>query len=56
MVIDDFNVRRTVVGPAEADAVLIVDPDGVLAVKVTTQTFETVSRGERADLRATSPR
>src|SRR5205807_9871653 len=34
MVVDDLNVVRSLAGPAEADAVLVVQPDAVLPGRV----------------------
>ena len=42
MVVDDLDVGRSVGGPSEADAVLIVDPDAVLPFPVAGQGFESV--------------
>jgi hypothetical protein len=44
VVVDNFNVARAASGPYEADAVLVIDPDAVLAFTVTYQRFETVAR------------
>jgi hypothetical protein len=40
MVIDNFDVRRVSVRPDKADAVLIVDPDAMLAGAIIFQGFE----------------
>lgn len=45
MVILDDHILRARVGPHEADAPLVVDPDAVLAFPVTRQRLEPVSRG-----------
>ena len=45
MVIDNFNVYRTVVGPTETQPPLVVDPDTVLIATITTQSLKTVPRG-----------
>ena len=44
VVVDNFNVARAASGPYEADAVLVIDPDAVLAFTVTYQRFEAVAR------------
>jgi hypothetical protein len=44
VVVDDFHVRRTVVGPTEADPELVVDPDAVLAFPITSQRFQPIAR------------
>ena len=46
MVIDDLDVFGTGVGPAEADPVLIVNPDAVLSRPVALQLLE-AQPGER---------
>jgi hypothetical protein len=45
VVVDDLDVVRISVGPAEADPPPVVDPDAVLSPPVARQDFETVSRG-----------
>jgi hypothetical protein len=45
MVVDDLHILGTRVGPAEADAVLVVDPDTVLSGAIAGQEFEAVPRG-----------
>jgi hypothetical protein len=44
MVIDDFDVPRTVVPPAKADSPLVVDPDAVLPATIAAEFFEAVAR------------
>jgi hypothetical protein len=44
VVVDDFHVRRTIVGPTEADPELIVDPDAVLALPITSQGLQPIAR------------
>lgn len=43
MVVDNFNVFRTFVRPAEADAELVVDPNTVLASSISAKRFKAVS-------------
>lgn len=43
MVVHDFNISWAVVGPSEADAELIIDPDAVLAFAVALQGFQPVA-------------
>src|SRR5205807_3393242 len=45
MVIDDFDIGRTLLGPGEADAPLVVDADRVLAAPVSDKRFQPVRRG-----------
>jgi hypothetical protein len=40
VVIGNFNIEGVSIGPAEADPVLIVDPDAVLPFAVAFQNFE----------------
>jgi hypothetical protein len=47
VVVDDLHVLCVSALPDEADAVLIVDPDAVLAPPVAGQCFESVSRKRR---------
>lgn len=44
MIVHDFHFKRIRVGPAEADAPLIVDSNAVLSFAVTPQSLETVAR------------
>ena len=44
MVIDDFDVMRIVVVPAEADAPLLVNSNAVLAFSVAAESFEVIAR------------
>ena len=44
MVIHDLNIFGSGLGPAEADPILIVDADAVLAVPVPFQRLEAVAR------------
>ena len=46
MVIHDLDVRGSAIGPHEADAPLVVDPDRVLAGPVAAEPLEVVSRGK----------
>jgi hypothetical protein len=43
VVVDYFNVDRTGLCPSEADPILIVDPDAVLTLAVSTEYLETVA-------------
>lgn len=43
VVIDDFNLVRAIVFPAETDAPLVVDSDGVLAFAVSFESLQTVA-------------
>ncbi len=43
MVVGDLDLGGSAGGPDEADAVLVVDPDGVLALAVASQLFEPVT-------------
>src|SRR5690606_37452422 len=47
VIINNLDIFRTSVRPAEADAPLVVDPDAVLAFPVTLQLFQPVARGRR---------
>jgi hypothetical protein len=42
--VDDFDIGRTLLGPREADAPLIIDADRVLTASVSRERFETVRR------------
>ena len=44
MVVHNFNIDRTTIRPREADAELIIDPDTMLALSVTAQLLQSVSR------------
>jgi hypothetical protein len=43
MVVDDFNVFRSSINPAETDTPLGVDPDGMLSSSVPTQRLQPVA-------------
>lgn len=43
MVIDDFNIVRAIRFPAETNAPLIIDADGVLAFAGAMENFQTVA-------------
>lgn len=43
VVVNNFNVSRIAIRPAETDPVLIVDPDAVLPESITLQHLETVA-------------
>ena len=44
MIVDDLYVFGTVVSPAEADAILVVDSDAVLSAAISFQGLEPVAR------------
>jgi hypothetical protein len=44
VIVNNLNVQGLVIGPAEADAPLLVDPDAHLSGTVTFQPFEPVAR------------
>jgi hypothetical protein len=44
VVVDYLNVDRTRFRPAEADSVLVVDPDAVLPSAVSPEGFEAIAR------------
>ena len=44
MVIDDFDLGGSIIRPAEGDAPLFVDPNGVIACQITLKWFEAISR------------
>ena len=46
MVIHDFNVNRPARCPAEAHAVLIIDPNAILPKTISGKFFQTVARGD----------
>jgi hypothetical protein len=43
MIVDDFNVVRVAFTPHEADAILIIDPDAVLALTLAAQSLQPIS-------------
>ena len=43
MILHDLHVRGPCLGPTEADPVALVDPDAVLPLPITDQSFEPVS-------------
>lgn len=43
MIIDDFDVPRAFLGPAETDPVAVVDPYAMLALSISPQRLELVS-------------
>jgi hypothetical protein len=43
VVVNDFNVTRIAVGPAETDPVLVIDPDAVLTESITLQHLQPIS-------------
>src|SRR6185436_10586547 len=43
MIIHDFNIVRLVLGPDEADPVLVVDPDAVLALAVAGESLQAIT-------------
>jgi hypothetical protein len=49
VVVDDFNLVSVAVSPHEADPILIVDPDAVLAPPVPGERLEVIAR-ERAEV------
>ena len=44
VIVDDFHVLRPAGRPAEADPVLLIDPDAVLSLSIALERFEPVSR------------
>jgi hypothetical protein len=44
MVIDDFDIGRTLLGPGKTDAPLVIDADRMLAAPVSGERFEPVRR------------
>jgi len=46
MVVHDFYVGRLVLGPDEADPVLVVDPNAVLALAIAREGLEAVAGGD----------
>lgn len=43
MIVGDFHLLRTLIRPAETEAVLLIDADAVLAAAITFQKFKTVA-------------
>jgi hypothetical protein len=43
VIIDDFDFVRTIFLPAEANAPLVVDSNGILAFAVSLESFQTVA-------------
>jgi hypothetical protein len=43
MIVGDFHLLRTLVRPAETEAVLLIDANAVLAASIAFQRFKTVS-------------
>ena len=43
MVVDDFHIAGVAVSPHEADAILIIDSDAVLALALAVQSLQPVS-------------
>ena len=54
MVVDDLDVFGSGGGPTEADTVLVVDPDAVLALPVTPERFQTIPRRHPQVIKLTS--
>ena len=50
VVVDDFHVRRTIVGPTEANPELVVDPDAVFTFPVAPQRFQPIARRRSQEL------
>lgn len=46
MVVDDFHIVGVAVPPYEADAILIIDSNAVLALALTVQSLQPVSGGD----------
>ena len=44
MVVHNLNIDRTTIRPRKANAELIIDPDAMLALSVTAQLLQAVSR------------
>jgi len=44
VVVDHFNVMGVAVSPHETDSILIVDPDAMLALPISTKGLEVVAR------------
>jgi len=47
MIVDNFDVMAVAIAPNEADSPLLIDPDGMLSLPVTTQRLQLVSRWRR---------
>jgi hypothetical protein len=43
MIVGDFNLFRSALGPAKAKAILLVDADTVLSIPATRKRFQTIS-------------
>jgi hypothetical protein len=46
MVVDDFDVVGIAITPNEADSELLVDPNGVLTLPITSKSLEVISGSE----------
>ena len=44
VVVDDLHLRRTIVGPTEADPELVIDSEAVLTSPITSQRFQPIAR------------
>jgi len=44
MVIHNLDFERVSIGPTEADAPLVVDPDAVLPLAIARQSLQTIAR------------
>lgn len=44
MIVDNFNVKRVSIFPQEANPPLVIDPNAVLPLTISTQRFEPVAR------------
>jgi hypothetical protein len=44
VVIDDFHIYRTLIGPSETNSVLIIDADAVLPLAISSQNLQPVPR------------
>ena len=44
MIVPDLHVRRPFIGPAKANAVLVIDPNTELSFSLTLQRFQPVAR------------
>lgn len=51
VVVNDLLLPRSGVGPHEADAPLVADPDAVLTGPITLERFEPVTRRDAEDVR-----
>jgi len=54
MVVDDFDIVRFVLGPDEADPVLVVDPNAVLALAIAREGLEAVAGRDPGDRRGSA--